>query len=252
MPQDPKTFDPVLTDIDQYLIGEGTHQQLWRVLGAHVMTHQGQSGVHFAVWAPNARSVSVIGDFNGWHGDQGPLTPSGTTGVWETFVPDLGEGALYKFRVTGADGVVRDKADPVGFGSQHPPEQASVVRDLDGYDWTDADWMANRGTAMDRSQPVSIYEVHLGSWRRKHDDNGRPLSYLELARDLVGYVKYMGFTHIELLPVTEFPFDGSWGYQPVGLYAPTIRFGPPNEFRAFVEAAHDAGLGVLLDWVPGH
>jgi 1,4-alpha-glucan branching enzyme len=180
------------------------------------------------------------------------MVSAGNTGVWETFVPDLSDGELYKFRITGADNVVRDKSDPFGFGSQHPPEKASVVRDLDNYDWNDANWIKSRREAADRNQPVSIYEVHLGSWRRKHDDNGRPLSYLELAQDLVGYVKYMGFTHIELMPITEFPFDGSWGYQPVGLYAPSIRFGLPNEFRFFIDAAHNAGIGVLLDWVPGH
>ena len=252
MSEEPKNFKPVISDFDQYLIGEGSHNQLWRVLGANVITQQAKKGVHFAVWAPNAQRVSVIGSFNDWNDNQSPMSPAGNTGVWEIFVPNLGEGELYKFRITGADNVVRDKADPVGFGSQHPPEKASVVRDIDNYNWKDADWIKKRGKTADRHQPVSIYEVHLGSWRRKYDDNGRPLSYLELAHDLVGYVKYMGFTHIELLPVTEFPFDGSWGYQPVGLYAPTIRFGPPNEFRAFIDAAHDAGLGVLLDWVPGH
>ena len=252
MSEEPKNFKPVISDFDQYLIGEGSHNQLWRVLGANVITQQAKKGVHFAVWAPNAQRVSVIGSFNDWNDNQSPMSPAGNTGVWEIFVPNLGEGAIYKFRITGADNVVRDKADPVGFGSQHPPEKASVVRDIDNYNWKDADWIKKRGKTADRHQPVSIYEVHLGSWRRKYDDNGRPLSYLELAHDLVGYVKYMGFTHIELLPVTEFPFDGSWGYQPVGLYAPTIRFGPPNEFRAFIDAAHDAGLGVLLDWVPGH
>jgi 1,4-alpha-glucan branching enzyme len=248
----PGNFEPVISDFDQYLIGEGAHNQLWRVLGANIITHRGQSGVHFAVWAPNALSVSVIGNFNDWHANRSPMVSAGNTGVWETFVPDLSDGELYKFRITGADNVVRDKSDPFGFGSQHPPEKASVVRDLDNYDWNDANWIKSRREAADRNQPVSIYEVHLGSWRRKHDDNGRPLSYLELAQDLVGYVKYMGFTHIELMPITEFPFDGSWGYQPVGLYAPSIRFGLPNEFRFFIDAAHNAGIGVLLDWVPGH
>jgi 1,4-alpha-glucan branching enzyme len=252
MPLEPEIFEPVISNLDKYLIGEGNHNQLWRVLGANVTTHQRRKGVHFAVWAPNAVSVSVVGNFNDWHANQSPMSPAGNTGVWEIFVPDLSEGELYKFRVTGADNVVRDKSDPVGFGSQHPPEKASVVRDIKSYDWNDAEWIKNRSKTSDRSQPVSIYEVHLGSWRRKYDDNGRPLSYLELAHDLVGYVKYMGFTHIELLPITEFPFDGSWGYQPVGLYAPSIRFGLPNEFRTFIDAAHSAGIGVLLDWVPGH
>jgi 1,4-alpha-glucan branching enzyme len=252
MTLEPEIFEPVISDVDQYLIGEGAHNQLWRVLGANIITHRGQSGVHFAVWAPNALSVSVIGNFNDWHASRSPMVSAGNTGVWETFVPDLSDGELYKFRITGADNVVRDKSDPFGFGSQHPPEKASVVRDLDNYDWNDANWIKSRRETADRNQPVSIYEVHLGSWRRKHDDNGRPLSYLELAQDLVGYVKYMGFTHIELMPITEFPFDGSWGYQPVGLYAPSIRFGLPNEFRVFIDAAHNAGIGVLLDWVPGH
>jgi 1,4-alpha-glucan branching enzyme len=252
MTLEPGNFEPVISDFDQYLIGEGAHNQLWRVLGANIITHRGQSGVHFAVWAPNALSVSVIGNFNDWHANRSPMVSAGNTGVWETFVPDLSDGELYKFRITGADNVVRDKSDPFGFGSQHPPEKASVVRDLDNYDWNDANWIKSRRETADRNQPVSIYEVHLGSWRRKHDDNGRPLSYLELAQDLVGYVKYMGFTHIELMPITEFPFDGSWGYQPVGLYAPSIRFGLPNEFRFFIDAAHNAGIGVLLDWVPGH
>jgi 1,4-alpha-glucan branching enzyme len=252
MTLEPEIFEPVISDVDQYLIGEGAHNQLWRVLGANIITHRGQSGVHFAVWAPNALSVSVIGNFNDWHANRSPMVSAGNTGVWETFVPDLSDGELYKFRITGADNVVRDKSDPFGFGSQHPPEKASVVRDLDNYDWNDANWIKSRRETADRNQPVSIYEVHLGSWRRKHDENGRPLSYLELAQDLVGYVKYMGFTHIELMPITEFPFDGSWGYQPVGLYAPSIRFGLPNEFRVFIDAAHNAGIGVLLDWVPGH
>ena len=250
--RDPFSFAPVLSDVDQYLLGEGTHKELWRVLGAHVIKHQSVKGVHFAVWAPDAKRVSVVGDFNTWDARRHAMRPSGNTGVWEIFIPDLGDGDHYKYNVLGADNVTREKADPVGFGSQHPPEKASIVRDITGYGWNDADWMKTRAARTDRSQPISIYEVHLGSWRRRYDDNGRPLSYHELARDLVSYVKYMGFTHIELLPVSEFPFDGSWGYQPVGLYAPTIRFGPPDEFRDFVNTAHAAGLGVLLDWVPGH
>ena len=250
--RDPFSFDPVLTDLDRHLIGEGTHKELWRALGAHVMTHQSVFGTHFAVWAPNAQRVSVVGDFNNWDGRRAPLRPAGETGVWEIFLPDVGDGALYKFEVIGADGVARLKADPMGYGSQHPPEKASVVRDIAGFGWKDSQWMKTRAKRADRSQPISIYEVHLGSWRRRYDDGGRPLSYKELARDLIGYVKHMGFTHIELLPVSEFPFDGSWGYQPVGLYAPTIRFGPPHEFRDLVEAAHAENIGVLLDWVPGH
>ncbi|WP_296420291.1 1,4-alpha-glucan branching protein GlgB [Pseudooctadecabacter sp.] len=249
---DPYGFEPVLSDFDQYLIGEGTHKQLWRALGAHVMTHEGVQGTHFAVWAPNARRVSVVGHFNMWDGRRHVMRSLGQSGVWEIFLPGVGDQDLYKYEVLGADGSLVQKADPVGFGSQHPPEQASVVRDIDGYGWDDGAWMDDRRAKGAVDAPVSIYEVHLGSWRRRYDEGGRPLSYKELARDLVPYVKDMGFTHIELLPISEFPFDGSWGYQPVGLYAPTIRFGPPHEFRDFVDAAHQAGLGVLLDWVPGH
>jgi 1,4-alpha-glucan branching enzyme len=239
---------PAITDFDKYLLGEGTHREIWRVLGAHVSPE----GTHFAVWAPNARAVSVVGDFNDWDPARAPMAPVGTSGVWEANVDGVGDGALYKYHIIDAKGATRLKADPVGFGSQHPPEQASIVRDIQGYGWRDSAWMETRAQAADRRAPVSIYEVHLGSWRRRYDDGGRPLSYKELAKDLVGYAKYMGFTHIELMPISEHPFDGSWGYQPVGLYAPTIRFGPPHEFRDFIDAAHAEGLGVLLDWVPGH
>ncbi len=249
---DPYSFPPVLGELDQYLLGEGTHKELWRALGAHPCVHEGVDGTHFAVWAPNARRVSVVGEFNIWNGRRHPMRRIGVTGCWEVFLPNIGEGDLYKYEVLGAEGQIGLKADPVGFGSQHPPEQASVVRDITGYGWKDEQWMSERAAKRERTQPISIYEVHLGSWRRRWDDYGRPLSYKELAVDLVNYVKGMGFTHIELLPISEYPFDGSWGYQPVGLYAPTIRFGPPHEFRDFVEAAHIAGLGVLLDWVPGH
>ncbi|MFZ7091521.1 1,4-alpha-glucan branching protein GlgB [Primorskyibacter sp. 2E233] len=249
---DPYGFGPVLSDFDQYLMGEGTHRELWRALGAHVREHEGVQGTHFAVWAPNAQRVSVVGDFNMWDGRRHPMRRVGATGSWEVFLPGVGEGALYKYEILGADGGLRLKADPVGFGSQHPPEKASIVRDISGFGWKDTNWMKARADRADRKAAISIYEVHLGSWRRRWDEEGRPLSYKELAKDLVSYVKHMGFTHIELLPVSEFPFDGSWGYQPVGLFAPTIRFGPPHEFRDFVEAAHEADIGVLLDWVPGH
>ncbi|MEM7641086.1 MAG: 1,4-alpha-glucan branching protein GlgB [Pseudomonadota bacterium] len=249
---DPYAFGPVITDVDSYPMGGGTHRQLWRALGAHRRNHEGVAGTHFAVWAPNAKRVSLVGDFNRWAGRRHPMRHLGATGVWEIFLPDIGDGALYKYEIVDATGATRLKADPVGFGSQHPPEQASIVRDIAGYGWRDDDWLAGRAARSDRTAPISIYEVHLGSWRRRWEDGGRPLSYKELAQDLVGYAKQMGFTHIELLPISEFPFDGSWGYQPVGLFAPTIRFGPPHEFRDLVDAAHAAGLGVLLDWVPGH
>ena len=244
-------FDSVLGDVDEYLLGEGTHLRLWQALGAHVSRHQDCDGVHFAVWAPNARRVSVLGDFNHWDGRRHVMRRRGASGIWEIFLPGVGDGAPYKFEIIGPDGTVQPlKADPVGFGSEHPPAKASVVRNIAGYDWKDGGWMDARAGRNARSAPISVYEVHLGSWRRK--DGGRPISYREAADELVGYSADMGFTHIELLPISEYPFDGSWGYQPVGLYAPTIRFGPPHEFRDLVDAAHRAGLGVILDWVPGH
>jgi 1,4-alpha-glucan branching enzyme len=249
---DPYRFGPCLGELDQYLLGEGTHRQIWQALGAHVTTHEGVAGVHFALWAPNAQRVSVLGDFNHWNGAQFPMRRVGHTGVWELFIPALGEGVIYKYELITAHGHVAQKADPVGFGAQHPPATASVVRDISGYAWGDDAWMKSRAITNRRDAPISIYEVHLGSWKRRWEEDGRPLSYRELATELVEYAVDMGFTHLEFLPVSEFPFDGSWGYQPVGLYAPTIRFGPPHEFRDLVEAAHKAGLGVILDWVPGH
>ncbi|MEO0701240.1 MAG: 1,4-alpha-glucan branching protein GlgB [Pseudomonadota bacterium] len=251
--QDPYGFPPVLGELDEYLLGEGTHQRLWQALGAHVLTHDDTPGTHFAVWAPNAQRVAVVGPFNHWDGRRHGMRRRGATGVWEIFIPGVGEGAPYKFQITGPTGEVQPlKADPVGFGSEHPPATASVVRDIAGYGWRDADWMAARAGRNARTAPISIYEVHLGSWRRRGDDGNRPLSYREAASELIDYVADMGFTHIELMPVSEFPFDGSWGYQPVGLFAPTIRHGPPHEFRDLVDAAHQKGIGVLLDWVPGH
>jgi len=249
--EDAYRFGPVLGELDEHLIGEGTHGRIWDVFGAHVMDHEGSRGTHFAVWAPNAARVSVVGAFNAWDGRRHPMRRRGASGIWEIFVPGVGEGEAYKYEIVGADGSLQPlKADPVGFGSQHPPENASVVRDIRGYGWHDGAWMAERSERNDRSAPISIYEVHLGSWRRK--DEGRPISYKEAAEELVEYVHEMGFTHIELMPISEYPFDGSWGYQPVGLFAPTIRHGPPHEFRDLVDAAHKKGLGVILDWVPGH
>lgn len=248
---DPYRFVPVLGEIDEYLIGEGKHHRLWDALGAHVITHQGVYGTHFAVWAPNARRVSVVGDFNAWDGRRHPMRRRGGTGVWELFLPGTTDGAVYKYEILGQGGAVLPlKSDPVGFGSQHAPQNASVVQRIDGYGWSDATWMEARGSRNSRNAPISIYEVHLASWRRK--DGGRAISYVEAARELVDYVADLGFTHIELLPISEHPFDGSWGYQPIGLFAPTIRHGPPHEFRDLIDAAHGKGIGVILDWVPGH
>ena len=244
-------FGPVLGEMDEYLLGEGTHQRMWKVLGAHLMTHEGTAGVHFAVWAPHAQRVSVVGDFNLWDGRRHPMRLRGATGVWEIFVPGLKEGMSYKYEIRLHNSVILPlKADPVGFGSEHPPANASVVRDISPRDWADQAWMASRQDKQTLESPITIYEVHLGSWKRA--PGNRMLSYLELADQLVDYVADMGFTHIEVLPVSEYPFDGSWGYQPVGLFAPTIRHGTPQEFRALVEAAHLKGIGILIDWVPGH
>ena len=249
---DPYRFGPVLGEIDEYLLGEGTMRRIWQALGAHVIEHEGTHGVHFAVWAPNARRVSVVGDFNLWDGRRTPMRRRGATGVWEIFVPGLAEGTAYKYDILGHDGHPQPmKADPVGFGSEHAPANASVVRRIDRPHWSDGAWMDNRQAHQNIEAPISVYEVHLGSWRRS-EDGGRRLSYLELAEELVDYAHWMGFTHLEFLPISEFPFDGSWGYQPIGLYAPTIRHGLPDEFRALVNAAHAKGLGVILDWVPGH
>ncbi|MCR8725684.1 1,4-alpha-glucan branching protein GlgB [Frigidibacter sp. ROC022] len=248
---DPYGFAPVLGELDEYLLGEGRHRRLWQVLGAAPIRHQGHEGLRFAVWAPNAERVSVVGDFNAWDGRRHVMRRRGGSGVWELFLPGLGEGSIYKYEIRARGGAILPlKADPVGFGSEHPPKTGSVVRRIDKAEWTDAGWMQARAAAQSVDAPISVYEVHLPSWRRA--EGGRPLSYLELAEQLVPYAVEMGFTHIECLPVSEYPFDGSWGYQPIGLYAPTIRMGTPQEFQAFVDAAHAAGIGVLLDWVPGH
>ncbi|WP_435310699.1 1,4-alpha-glucan branching protein GlgB [Primorskyibacter sedentarius] len=250
---DPYRFGPVIGEQDEYFLGEGTHQRIWQVLGAHVMTHEKVAGTHFAVWAPNAQRVSVIGNFNVWDGRRNPMRRRGATGVWELFIPGLGDGDVYKYEIMAADGTVLPaKADPVGFGSEHPPATGSVVRDIRGAKWADKAWMKKRAKLQNVDAPISIYEVHPGSWKRVAEDGGRSLSYIEMATDLVDYAADMGFTHIELMPISEHPFDGSWGYQPVGMFAPTIRYGTPDEFRQFVQAAHKKGLSILLDWVPGH
>ena len=248
---DPYQHGPVLGEQDEHYFSEGAHLRLWERLGAHPMTHEGVEGTHFAVWAPDARRVSVVGDFNGWDGRRHIMRPRGASGVWETFAPGVGAGTAYKFEIKARDGrILPLKADPVGFGAEHPPATASIVRDLRGRVWGDGDWMTARAARNSVEAPISIYEVHLPSWRRA--EGGRPLSYRELADQLVPYARDMGFTHIETLPVSEYPFDGSWGYQPVGMYAPTIRHGTPDEFRDFVEACHGAGLGLIIDWVPAH
>jgi 1,4-alpha-glucan branching enzyme len=244
-------FAPVLGELDIHLLVEGNHLASYQKLGAHPVTHEGVEGVAFAVWAPNAQRVSVVGDFNNWDGRRAPMRQRYPGGFWEIFVPGLRAGHLYKYEILGADGQLLPlKADPHGEQAERPPGTASIVAEPTRHVWQDDAWMEERVRHNDREAPIAIYEVHLGSWRR--GEGNRYLTYRELAEQLVPYVAHMGFTHIEILPITEFPFDGSWGYQPIGLFAPTSRYGTPDDFRAFVDACHRAGVGVLLDWVPGH
>jgi 1,4-alpha-glucan branching enzyme len=250
---DPYRYGRVLTDFDLHLFGEGTHQRAFEKLGAHRITVGSTVGVHFAVWAPNAARVSVVGDFNGWDGRAHAMRLLTPSGVWEMFIPDLPDGEKYKFEIRTGTGALVKKSDPFGFAFEVPPQSASVVRDISHYQWRDERWMTARAAHREwLDEPMSIYEVHLGSWARVPETGRSFLTYRELASRLVLYVKEMGFTHIELLPVMEHPFSGSWGYQVLGFFAPTSRFGPPEDFKYFVDACHDAGLGVILDWVPGH
>jgi 1,4-alpha-glucan branching enzyme len=247
---DPYRFAPTLGEVDLHLIGEGTHERLYDVLGAHPRTHEGVAGVSFAVWAPNARSVRIVGDFDRWDGRLMPMRSMGASGVWELFVPGIGVGELYKFEILGADGKLRLKADPLAFAMQVRPETASRVWDSSGYPWTDDDWMRRRPETDLYRSPMAAYEVHLGSWMR--NDDGTWLGYRQAAEELVTHCRAFGFTHVELLPVAEHPFDGSWGYQVTGYYAPTSRFGSPDDFAAMVDVLHNAGIGVIVDWVPAH
>ncbi len=245
---DPYRYLPTLGEVDLHLIAEGRHERLWQVLGAHVRRYSTEigpvTGVSFAVWAPNARGVRIAGDFNAWDGRAHPMRSLGASGVWELFVPAIGDGVRYKYEVLGADRRWRLKADPMAFATEGPPATASVVF-TPAYEWTDAEWLARRAAADPATGPMSVYEVHLGSWRRG-------LSYRQLAEELSAYVVDMGFTHVELLPVAEHPYGGSWGYQVSAYYAPTARFGTPDEFRYFVDHLHERRIGVIVDWVPAH
>ena len=245
---DPYRYLPTLGEVDLHLISEGRHENLWTVLGAQIRRYDSAAGTvtgtSFAVWAPNARGVRMIGDFNAWDGRTHPMRSLGSSGVWELFVPGVGVGTHYKLSVLGADSVWRDKADPMARRSEVPPLTASIVEES-SYTWNDDGWLEHRAALPPHAAPMSVYEVHLGSWRQG-------LSYVELADQLVAYVGWLGYTHVELLPVAEHPFGGSWGYQVTGYFAPTARFGTPDEFRFLVDALHQAGIGVLLDWVPAH
>ncbi|MGW8983511.1 1,4-alpha-glucan branching enzyme [Streptomyces parvus] len=242
--EDPYRFWPAIGELDLHLIGEGRHEELWRALGAEPVVHQGVAGTRFTLWAPNARGVRITGDFNYWDGTGYPMRSLGSTGVWELFLPGVGEGALYKFDICRPDGSHTVRADPMARRTEVPPATASIVT-AKHHEWQDADWMAHRGDRPVHEAPFSVYEVHLASWRPG-------LTYRQLAEQLPAYVKDLGFTHVELMPVSEHPFGGSWGYQVTGFYAPTSRLGTPDDFRFLVDALHRAGIGVIMDWVPAH
>ncbi|WRT59262.1 1,4-alpha-glucan branching protein GlgB [Pseudomonas fragi] len=253
--EDPYSFGPLLGEMDLYLFAEGNHRDLSSCFGAQLMHVDGVPGVRFAVWAPNARRVSVVGDFNGWDGRRHPMRLRHANGVWELFVPRLQAGEAYKYEVLGANGILPLKADPVALATQLPPDTASRVAAPLAIDWQDGEWMQAREQRQRHDTPLSIYELHAGSWQCEVDDVGdiaRQYTWPELADRLIPYVQQLGFTHIELMPIMEHPFGGSWGYQPLSQFAPTARYGSPDDFAAFVNACHMAGIGVILDWVPAH
>ena len=250
--RDPYSFLPVLSDFDLHLFSEGNHFRICDKLGAHLTTIDNTKGVHFAVWAPNAKGVSVVGDFNNWDGRYHLMRVLGNSGVWEIFIPGLDQGALYKFEILTPEGHLVLKSDPYGFHHEVPPRSASVVINIDDRKWNDDDWMATRHERNWLDSAVAVYEVHLGSWRRVPEEDSRPLNYRELAEQLTEYVKDMGFTHVELLPIAEHPYTRSWGYQVSGFYAPSSRWGSPEDLQFFVEHMHRNGIGVLMDWVPAH
>jgi 1,4-alpha-glucan branching enzyme len=249
---DPYSYGPIMGAVDLHLFAEGNHRRLYDKFGAHLREMGGERGVYFAVWAPNAARVSVVGDFNSWDGRVDPMRKLVGSGVWEIFIPGVQEGAHYKFEIKTRSGALLLKSDPFGFFSQHGVQTSSMVYDLERYQWSDQQWMAEREQKQWHRSAVSIYEVHLGSWRRVVEEGNRFISYLEFAETLLPYVLEMGFTHIELLPIAEHPFEGSWGYQVTNYYAPTSRFGKPDELRHLIDACHRAGIGVLMDWVPAH
>jgi 1,4-alpha-glucan branching enzyme len=249
---DPYRFLPTVGELDLHLFNEGTHRRLWQMMGAHARTVDGERGTSFTVWAPNARRVSVVGDFDAWDGRLLPMRSLGASGVWEIFVPGVEPGSLYKFEILTREHAIRLKTDPYARAMEVPPGTASRVVSPDDYRWGDAAWMDERARRDPGREPMAIYELHMGSWARVPEEGGRSLTYREIAPRLVEHVKRLGFTHVELLPIMEHPFAGSWGYQVTGYYAPTARYGTPDDFRYFVDHCHQAGIGVLLDWVPAH
>jgi len=248
---DPYRFWPTLGDLDLHLMGEGRHERLWNRLGSRPTVHQDTTGTAFAVWAPGARGVRVVGDFNGWDGRLHPMRRIGSSGIWELFLPGVGHGARYKYEIVTTDGHLTLKADPMAVATENPPDTASVVFES-SYDWGDGDWLRHRAEANPWAGPMSVYECHLASWRHVPEDGDRSLTYREMAEQLPAYLLDMGFTHVEFLPVAEHPFGGSWGYQVTSYYAPTARFGTPDDFRFLVDSLHRAGIGVIVDWVPAH
>ena len=249
---DPYRFPLQITDFDLYLHGEGTHYRTYKRMGAHPITIDGVEGVHFAVWAPNAMRVSVIGEFNRWDGRHHPMQNRGSSGLWEIFIPSLKPGDLYKFEIKGRNGHLAQKSDPYAFASELRPRTASMVWDIEAYEWGDQDWMERRREINCLEEPLCVYEVHLGSWKRVVEEDSRWLTFKEYADELIPYVKGLGFTHIELMPISEHPLDASWGYQTIGYYSPTSRFGTPDELKYFIDQCHQEGVGVIIDWVPGH
>ncbi|MDD1015136.1 1,4-alpha-glucan branching protein GlgB [Pseudomonas rubra] len=253
--EDPYSFGPLLGDMDLYLFAEGNHRDLSAAMGAQPLTVEGVDGVRFSVWAPNARRISVVGDFNNWDGRRHPMRLRHPSGVWELFVPRLQAGEAYKYEVLGREGILPLKADPLARATELPPSTASKVAGPLNHDWQDQGWMQVRGERQANNAPLSIYELHAGSWQCELDDNGevaRFYNWRELAERLVPYVQHLGFTHIELMPIMEHPFGGSWGYQPLSMFAPTARYGTAEDFAAFIDACHQARIGVILDWVPAH
>ena len=242
-----------ITELDRYLFGQGTHYKIFEKLGAHPKTYKGKAGMYFAVWAPHAKVVGVVGDFNGWDPDAAPMSPLADSGIYEAFIPGVGLGELYKFAITTQEGMILFKADPYAVHAEFRPGTASITEDINGFKWDDAAWMETRKKADPVKSPMAIYEVHLGSWRKKDRPQKEGYyTYMEAAHELADYVKKMGYTHVELMGIAEHPYDGSWGYQVTGYYAPTSRYGTPKEFMYFVNYLHKKGIGIILDWVPAH
>ena len=242
-----------ITELDHYLFGQGTHYKIFEKLGAHPKTYKGKAGMYFAVWAPHAKAVGVVGDFNGWDPDAAPMSPLADSGIYEAFIPGVGLGELYKFAITTQEGMILFKADPYAVHAEFRPGTASITEDINGFKWDDAAWMETRKKADPVKSPMAIYEVHLGSWRKKDRPQKEGYyTYMEAAHELADYVKKMGYTHVELMGIAEHPYDGSWGYQVTGYYAPTSRYGTPKEFMYFVNYLHKKGIGIILDWVPAH